>query len=123
VLEGSHTNRFPANPIYPATPCQRLVSLLFEVPTYAGVVCRVVFCRACGSGSRHRLRGTQVYADEWLVIPAMHYRWSFPENLDFIYREFGRTNLPDASASAQVHTSRSNHTHTRLLTQHSWNST
>lgn len=64
--------RFPANPIYPATPCQRLVSLLFEV-----------------------------YADEWLVIPAMHYRWSFPENLDFIYREFGRTNLPDASASAQ----------------------
>ncbi|ELR14562.1 glutathione Stransferase [Acanthamoeba castellanii str. Neff] len=64
--------RFPTNPIYPATPCQRLVSLLFEV-----------------------------YADEWLVIPAMHYRWSFPENLDFIYREFGRTNLPDASASAQ----------------------
>jgi hypothetical protein len=53
----------------------------------------------------------KVYADEWLVIPAMHYRWSFPENLDFIYREFGRTNLPDASASAQVHAHAPPHTH------------
>jgi len=66
-------SRFPARPIYPSTPAQRLVSLLFEV-----------------------------YGDEWLVIPAMHYRWSFQENLDFIYREFGRTSLPHSSPDEQL---------------------
>ena len=37
----------------------------------------------------------ELYADEWLVIPAMHYRWNFPEqNQPFIYQEFGRVVLP-----------------------------
>jgi glutathione S-transferase len=40
--------RFPQASVYPRTPRQRLVSLLFEL-----------------------------YGDEWLLIPAMHYRWSF----------------------------------------------
>jgi len=58
--------RFPKNSVYPSTPQQKLAALLLEV-----------------------------YADEWLVIPAMHYRWSFPAtNSDFIYAEFGSIVLP-----------------------------
>lgn len=58
--------KFPENPVYPKTPKQKLASLLLEV-----------------------------YGDEWLLIPAMHYRWNFPEiNLPFIYEEFGKTLLP-----------------------------
>ena len=64
--------RYPSPPIYPATPVQRLVSLLFEI-----------------------------YGDEWLVIPAMHYRWNIPENRDFAYGEFGRTTAPDAPPAQQ----------------------
>lgn len=52
--------------IYPTGSAQRLVALLFEV-----------------------------YGDEWLVIPAMHYRWA--HNLDFILEEFGKMVVPDAS--------------------------
>lgn len=58
--------RYPEHSVYPATPLQNLVSLLFEV-----------------------------YGDEWLVIPAMHYRWSFQENIDFARGEFGRTSAPE----------------------------
>lgn len=59
--------RFPDAPIYPETPLQRLTALLFEL-----------------------------YADEWLLIPAMYYRWWFKDdNYDFIVREFGRTSAPD----------------------------
>jgi glutathione S-transferase len=43
--------RFPAPPLYPRSPAQRVASLLFEL-----------------------------YADEFMVLPAMHYRWSFPES-------------------------------------------
>ncbi|HVM97488.1 MAG TPA: glutathione S-transferase family protein [Candidatus Acidoferrales bacterium] len=43
--------RFPDPPVYPTTPAQRVVSYLIEV-----------------------------YADEFLVLPAMHYRWAFPES-------------------------------------------
>ena len=57
--------------VYPEGPAQRLVALLFEV-----------------------------YGDEWLVIPAMHYRWAY--NLDFILGEFGRTQIPDATAEEQI---------------------
>ena len=56
--------------VYPTGPAQRLIALLFEV-----------------------------YGDEWLVIPAMHYRWTY--NLDFILEEFGKTLVPDASAEEQ----------------------
>ena len=62
--------RNPENSIYPTTPKQHLTALLIET-----------------------------YAEEWLVIPAMHYRWNFPQQNDkFIYSEFGRVVLPKAPA-------------------------
>ncbi len=42
--------RFPAPPLLPETPLQRVTALLWEI-----------------------------YADEFLILPAMHYRWSTPE--------------------------------------------
>ena len=50
--------------VYPSTPKQHLVSLLLEL-----------------------------YGDEWLLIPAMHYRWNH-DNSRFIYREFGKIISP-----------------------------
>lgn len=41
----------------------------------------------------------QLYADEWLTIPAMHYRWNYNE--EWIYSEFGRSSAPDASPEEQ----------------------
>ena len=53
--------RFPQNPILPTAPLQKLIALLLEV-----------------------------YGDEWLLIPAMHYRWYFEEdNYQFITQKFG----------------------------------
>ncbi|MCH8071534.1 MAG: glutathione S-transferase [Proteobacteria bacterium] len=53
--------RYPEPSVYPAGAWQRLVSLLFEV-----------------------------YGDEWLVLPAMHYRWHFKrQNLAYVLRNFG----------------------------------
>ena len=43
--------RFPEPALIPATPVQRIVSYLFEL-----------------------------YADEFMLLPAMHYRWSAPES-------------------------------------------
>jgi glutathione S-transferase len=60
--------RYPAAAVYPTGPVQRLVALLFET-----------------------------YADEWLVIPAMHYRWNVPENRAFAIEEFGRLSVPSAT--------------------------
>ncbi len=37
----------------------------------------------------------QLYADEWLVIPAMHYRWAY--NTEWILEEFGRNAAPQAA--------------------------
>ena len=50
--------------VYPTKPKQRLVSLLLEL-----------------------------FGDEWLLIPAMHYRWNY-DNSRFIYREFGKVVSP-----------------------------
>ena len=58
--------RFPQTSVYPQTPARKLASLLLEL-----------------------------FGDEWMVIPAMHYRWSYPEqNQPFIYGEFGRMAFP-----------------------------
>ena len=51
--------------VYPATPRQRLAALLLEL-----------------------------YGDEWLLIPAMHYRWAY--NRDWVLGEFGALRAPDA---------------------------
>lgn len=40
-----------------------------------------------------------LYADEWLVIPAMHYRWSYCE--EWAYTEFGALSMPEASPEEQ----------------------
>lgn len=59
--------RFPEPSFIPSTPRQRLVSHLLDV-----------------------------YGNEWLRIPALYYRWSFPvENEDFLMNEFGRTYVPN----------------------------
>lgn len=66
--------RHPEAPVYPAGALQRLVALMLEF-----------------------------YGDEWLVIPAMHYRWSVLEDqYEFIMREFGALSAPGASAEEQV---------------------
>jgi glutathione S-transferase len=56
--------------VFPATGTQRLVSALFEL-----------------------------YGDEWLVIPAMHYRWH--HNREWALRAFGELNAPNASPDEQ----------------------
>ncbi len=57
--------------IHPATPVHELVSLLLEL-----------------------------YADEWLIIPATHYRWDYGS--DWTIEELGRTARPDATRDEQV---------------------
>jgi len=65
--------RFSERSVYPVNPKQRLVALLFEL-----------------------------LGDEWLLIPAMHYRWNFPEqNERFIMGEFGSIIAPWAPAIAR----------------------
>ena len=56
---------YPQHSIQPHTPKQQLVAHLLEL-----------------------------HGDEWLVLPALHYRWSDARNRDFIVGEFGRYALP-----------------------------
>ncbi len=66
--------RHPQVSIYPTGPRQRLVSLLLEQ-----------------------------YGDEWLVIPAMHYRWSvLDQQYDFIMSEFGSMSAPHETRENQI---------------------
>ncbi len=51
--------RFPEPPVYPPTSVQRVLAYLIEV-----------------------------YADEFGILPAMHYRWSFPESEAKARRDF-----------------------------------
>lgn len=58
--------RFPGRPVYPESPAQRLAALLFEL-----------------------------LGDEWLLLPAMHYRWNYPQqNQAFLEADFGRIIAP-----------------------------
>ncbi|WP_203291840.1 glutathione S-transferase family protein [Maricaulis parjimensis] len=41
----------------------------------------------------------ELFGDEWLVIPAMHYRWAY--NRDFAHREFGAMQNPHLPAQEQ----------------------
>lgn len=41
----------------------------------------------------------QLFADEWLTLPAMHYRWN--HNEDWIYGEFGKSAAPNGTAEQQ----------------------
>ena len=60
-------NNIPGPSVYPDDPVQKLCALLLEV-----------------------------YGDEWLVIPAMHYRWKY--NRNYILEEFGKITHPEGSA-------------------------
>lgn len=62
--------RFPEPPVYPPTPVQRVVAYLLEV-----------------------------YADEFMVLPAMHYRWSFPEGEARAREEFARASGDPTTAA------------------------
>lgn len=57
--------RFPEAPVLPATPRQRIVAELLEM-----------------------------WADEWWIPTAMHYRWSFPENYVLFEADAGNALLP-----------------------------
>lgn len=66
--------RHPQVSVYPTTTLQRLVALLLEL-----------------------------YGDEWLIIPAMHYRWSIlDQQHDFVMSEFGKLSAPTASYEEQI---------------------
>lgn len=39
----------------------------------------------------------ELMGDEWMKLPAMHYRWSFPENYTFLQHEWGRMTAPDTT--------------------------
>lgn len=63
--------RFPDPSVFPSTPRQGTIARLFEL-----------------------------YGDEWLVIPAMHYRWNY--NAEAMYLEFGKVSQPDVSEAEQI---------------------
>lgn len=52
-----------------------------------------------GPVQRFVARLLELYADEWLVIPAMHYRWH--HNRDWAMRAFGELSAPQASPDEQ----------------------
>ncbi len=64
-------HRFPDPPVYPPTPVQRVVAYLIEL-----------------------------YADEFGILPAMHYRWSFPESEAHARAEFARASGEPETANA-----------------------
>jgi len=65
--------RFPKRSVYPSGPRQALTARLFEL-----------------------------FGDEWLRMPAMHYRWNFPDhNEEFILHEFGSSVMPWAPRFVQ----------------------
>ncbi|MEM1152536.1 MAG: glutathione S-transferase family protein [Pseudomonadota bacterium] len=67
-------SKHPDASVYPSSPRQKLCALLLEL-----------------------------YGDEWLLMPAMHYRWScIDEQREFIYSEFGRLELPEADLGDQI---------------------
>jgi glutathione S-transferase len=62
--------RFPDPPLVPVSPVQRVVANLFEL-----------------------------YADEFLPLPAMHYRWNFPESVAKARADFAATSGDPETAS------------------------
>ena len=64
VIIESLEARHTERPVIPSSPKQKLISYLFEL-----------------------------WADEWLLLPAMHYRWN-KDNFPFIFEEFGSIVTP-----------------------------
>lgn len=66
--------RHPEQSVYPTSAKQKLVALMLEC-----------------------------YGDEWLVIPAMHYRWNYlDQQRDFVLGGFGQLGAPNGSLEEQV---------------------
>ena len=66
--------RFPVISVYPPTPTLHLANLLLEA-----------------------------YAHDWVRVPAMYYRWAFPEtNYEYLKAEFGRMYEPVARPDQQL---------------------
>ncbi len=70
VIIDHFENALPGASVYPETPRQHLAALLLET-----------------------------FGDEWLVIPAMHYRWNYNE--EWVYGEFGKVALPGGTEAEQ----------------------
>jgi glutathione S-transferase len=62
--------RFPEPPLFPSTPVQRMLGYLLEL-----------------------------YVDEFLLVPAVHYRWSFPESAEKAIADFTAQTGDAASAT------------------------
>ena len=62
--------RYPDPPLYPTTPVQRVVAYLWEL-----------------------------YCDEFMMLPGLHYRWSFPESEAKARSEFASVNGDTARAN------------------------
>lgn len=77
IIETVEAKEKLSPPAVPATPLQRFVAQLLHL-----------------------------YADEWLTIPAMHYRWS--HNEDWAYGEFGALSAPEASPPQQYEIGKKN---------------
>lgn len=67
----------PERPMMPAGPVQQFASLLLDL-----------------------------FADEWLNIPALHYRWAY--NAEWSYLQFGKTSIPEATEEEQFELGRKN---------------
>jgi glutathione S-transferase len=63
--------RVPTPALFPSTPVQRVAAYVFEL-----------------------------YADEFMLLPAMHYRWSFPESVAKARADFGAMS-PEPEAAAR----------------------
>ena len=77
IIEAVEAAEHREPPVLPPTPLQRFVALLL-----------------------------QLYGDEWLVIPAMHYRWTYNE--DWAYSEFGAISAPQLSRPEQYEIGKKN---------------
>jgi hypothetical protein len=77
VLQDSHATilrleqAFLAHPVLPSAPQQQLTAMLLEL-----------------------------YGDEHLLLPAMHYRWSYPEHATYMHYQFGEWNELHLSLTA-----------------------
>jgi len=63
--------RFPEPALYPATPVQRVVAYLWEL-----------------------------YADEFMILPAMHYRWGFADSIAKARADFASTSGDPTTAGS-----------------------
>mmetsp|Transcript_10939 Transcript_10939/g.21413 ORF Transcript_10939/g.21413 Transcript_10939/m.21413 type:complete len:414 (-) Transcript_10939:137-1378(-) len=57
--------------VIPSSPCQKLVARILEI-----------------------------FGDQWFLLPGMHFRWNFPEQLEFLVHEWDRAGNPEGHANS-----------------------